>query len=127
MPYARDAMAGRPPTKDAPPFGRRLAAARERRGLSQQELADQLGMTRSMIAYYERRAANPTSEFIEKVSEALGIPVSELIGRAAAPPKRKRPGPPAKLERQLEEIRKLPKSKQKFLSELLDSVLKHRP
>ncbi len=116
-------MAGRPPSKDAPPFGQRLAAARERRGLSQQELADQLGMTRSMIAYYERRAKNPTLEFLESVAEVLKVSVAELVGRADAHASRKRPGPPSKLARQLEEVRKLPRAKQKFLTELLDSVL----
>ena len=109
--------------KEAPPFGKRLAAARERRGLSQQELADKLGMTRSMIAYYESRAKNPTLEFIEKAADLLKVSVSDLIGRADARAPRKRPGPPPKLERQLEEVRKLPRAKQKFLTELLDSVL----
>jgi transcriptional regulator with XRE-family HTH domain len=125
MPYADD-MAGRPSNKEAPPFGKRLAAARERRGLSQQELADKLDMTRSMIAYYESRAKNPTLEFIEKAAELLKVSVTDLVGHADARASRKRPGPPPKLERQLEEIRKLPRSKQKFLTELLDSVLKHR-
>jgi transcriptional regulator with XRE-family HTH domain len=110
--------------KEAPPFGQRLAAARERRSLSQQELADKLGMTRSMIAYYESRAKNPTLEFIEKAADLLKVSVSDLVGHADA--SRKRPGPPPKLERQLEEIRKLPRAKQRFLTELLDSMLKHR-
>lgn len=118
-------MAGRPPSKDAPPFGQRLAAARERRGLSQQDLADQLNMTRSMVAYYERRAKNPTLEFIERAADVLKVSVAELIGRADARASRKRPGPPPKLARQLEEVRKLPRAKQKFLAELLDSVLGH--
>ena len=117
-------MAGRPPTRPAPPFGQRLAAARARRGLSQQQLADRLGMSRDMIAYYECRAKNPTLEFLERAAEALRISVEELTGRAAARPTRKPPGPPSKLARQLDEVRKLPRAKQKFLSELLDSLLR---
>lgn len=110
--------------KEASPFGQRLAAARDRRGLSQQELADKLGMTRSMIAYYESRAKNTTLEFIERAADLLKVSASNLIGRADTRSPRKRPGPPpATLERQLEKIRKLPKSKQKFLTELLESVL----
>ena len=115
-------MAGRPPKTVAPPFGQRLAAARKRRGLSQEELADLLGTTRVMVGYYERRAKNPTLEFIERAADVLKVSVGELAGRAERPAKRQ-PGKTAKIERQFAEIRKLPRTQQKFLSKLLDGVL----
>ncbi len=119
--YAED-MAGRPPTKEAPPFGRRLAEARKRKGWSQSDLAERLDATRALMDYYERRASNPTLEFIQRAAVVLEVPVSELVDDE---PKanRKRPGPASKLEQQIEQVRKLPKSKQKFVSEFLANVL----
>jgi DNA-binding transcriptional regulator YiaG len=47
-PYNGD-MAGRPPTKPAPIFGTNLAALRKARGLSQPQLAEQLGVSLDML------------------------------------------------------------------------------
>lgn len=120
--YTADAMAGRPPEKNAPPFGQRLAAARKARGLTQQQFAELLDMTVKGIDYYERRARNPSSEFVQRAADALGVAVTELLGENAHGPRSKR-GPAPKLQRQLEEIQQLPKSTQKFVSQFLDTVL----
>lgn len=119
--YTAD-MAGRPPTKDAPDFGKRLAAARRAKGLSQEAMAKLLGTTRVNIGYYERKATNPTLEFIQRCADALDISLSDLIG-AAVPKTGHKPGPISKLQQQIEEIRRLPRSRQRFVSELLDTVL----
>jgi DNA-binding XRE family transcriptional regulator len=55
--YNADIMAGRPPTKEAPIFGQRLAALRRAKDLSQTQLAELLDTTRKMIDYYEREPA----------------------------------------------------------------------
>jgi transcriptional regulator with XRE-family HTH domain len=115
-------MAGRPPTKEAPLFGKRLAQARKAQGLSQEELAAKLGTSRVNLAYYERKAENPTLEFLNRCAEVLKIPVSELIGEEDAEERRK-PGPKSKLDKQLEAVRGLPRAKQKFVSEFLETVL----
>ena len=115
-------MAGRPPTKEAPLFGKRLAQARKAQGFSQEELAAKLGTSRANLAYYERKAENPTLEFLNRCSDVLKIPVADLIGEDQADEHRK-PGPKSKLEKQLEAVRKLPRAKQKFVSEFLETVL----
>lgn len=115
-------MAGRPPTKDAPDFGKRLASARRAKGLSQEALAQLLDTTRVNIGYYERKATNPTLEFIQRCAEALDVPLADLIGGIVSKNGHK-PGPPSKLQQQIEEIRRLPRAKQRFVSELLDTVL----
>jgi transcriptional regulator with XRE-family HTH domain len=120
--YTGDAMAGRPPEKEAPPFGQRLAAVRKARGMTQQQLAELLDMTVKGVDYYERRARNPSSEFVQRAADALGVAVTELLGENGNGPRRKR-GPSPKLQRQLEEIQRLPKGKQKFVSDFLDTVL----
>ncbi len=72
-------MAGRPPTKEAPSFGKQLAYYRKKKGLSQVQFGKLTGKSREMIDYYERRAKNPTMSFILKASEALGVPVNKLL------------------------------------------------
>ena len=121
--YDVGVMAGRPPTKEAPIFGQRLAAARKARGWSQTDFAKRLSVTRALIDYYERRAKNPTVDFIHRAAEVLGVSAADLIGDNGNG-SRKRPGPPSKMEQQIDELRRLPKAKQRFVSELLDTVLK---
>ena len=115
-------MAGRPATKDAPPFGQRLASVRKTRGWSQRQFAERLDTTREVIDYYERRAVNPSLAFIERAAEALEVTVAELLG-SEAKSVRNRPGPSPQLTRRIEQIRLLPRKEQEFVIRYLDTVL----
>jgi transcriptional regulator with XRE-family HTH domain len=120
--YNPNVMAGRPPTKDAPPFGQRLAAVRKKHGLSQKQLAERLETTREIIDYYERRAVNPSLSFIERAAGSLKVSVAELVGcepRLA----RSKPGPSPQLARRIEQIRELPRKEQEFVMRFLDTVI----
>jgi transcriptional regulator with XRE-family HTH domain len=117
-------MAGRPPTKEAPEFGKRLAFARKAKGLSQDSFAKMLDTTRGNIAYYERKAGNPTLDFIQRCSQVLNIPLSELTGSPEVIKDKRKTGPPSMLEQRLEAIRHLPRSKQKLLLQVLDTFLR---
>jgi transcriptional regulator with XRE-family HTH domain len=121
--YTAD-MAGRPPLKDAPEFGQRLAHFRKDRGYSQEALAQLLGTTRNNIAYYERKAKNPTLEFIQRCAVVLEVSVADLIGAEAAKAAAKPPGPPSYLQKQMDQVSLLPPAKRRFVSEFLDTVLK---
>jgi len=120
--YNPDVMTGRPPIKEAPPFGKRLSALRKARNLTQQQLADMLGMTVKGIDYYERRAKNPSMDFVQRTAEVLNVAIMDLVDTEKRSGNRRGPSP--KLQQQLEAIHRLPKSKQRFVSELLDTVLK---
>ena len=122
QPYNADLMAGRPPTKEAPIFGQRLAALRRAKGLSQTQLAELLDTTRKMIDYYERRAGNPSLDFIQRAAEALDVSVAELLG---SQPKaaRGKPGPTPQLQLRFEQIRRLPRKEQEFVIRFIDTVL----
>lgn len=120
-PYNAGIMAGRPPIKEAPPFGKRLAQARRIKGLSQTELANLLGVSAKAVDYYERRAQNPSLAFVRQAAEALNVPFEDLAGTSTLAARK--PGPSKKLLRQLEQIQHLPKNKQRFVSELLETVL----
>jgi len=115
-------MAGRPPTKQAPRFGERLAAIRKQQGLSQQALAQLLDTTRDNIAYYERKAENPSLDFIQRCAQVLHVSTEELITEN---PKTRsaKPGPPARWEQLSRRLAGLPRNKQQVVIEMLEGLL----
>ena len=115
-------MAGRPPSTEAPAFGKRVAALRKERGLTQMELADQLGVSPQMVDYYERRAVNPSLDLLHKLATAFGLTVGELLGETTVKAK-KRPGPASALEEKFEQLRRLPKREQETVLKMLDGLL----
>jgi hypothetical protein len=56
------------------------------------------------------------------LANALGISIEELIAEETQTTKGKR-GPSSKLQQQLEQISQLPKTKQRFVMDMLDTVL----
>ena len=120
--YNLGVMAGRPPIKEAPIFGQRLAAVRKSRGWSQTKLAEKLGTNQKVIDYYERRAVNPSLAFIQKAAKVLEISTVDLVGDKSNNPKSK-PGPPPALALRFERIRQLPRKEQDFVIRFLDTVL----
>jgi transcriptional regulator with XRE-family HTH domain len=122
QPYNSEVMAGRPAEKEAPFFGQRLSAVRRSRGLTQKQLADKLEVKRELIDYYERRSPNPALDFIERAAAALEVSVAELLGSEPNAAKSK-PGPASQLQRKFEQVKLLPREKQKFVLQFLDTVL----
>lgn len=59
--------------------GGRLRLLRRYRGLSQTELATQLGLTFQQVQKYERGANRISASKLWKAAEVLGVPVAELF------------------------------------------------
>jgi len=114
-------MAGRPPTKPAPSFGTRLAALRKERGWTQPQLADKLDISLAALTHYERKAENPSGEFLAKVAKLFNVSVDDLLGLSLKPARK--PGPPSQIEERISAVRNLPRDKQKVVLQLLDSFL----
>lgn len=113
---------GRPPTKPQPAFGQHLTALRKLRGLTQPRFAQLMGLSREMVTYYERRAQNPSAEFLQKAAEVLEVSVNELLGVNGK--HSRKPGPRSELEARIEALRKLPRQRQKLVLDLIDTVLR---
>lgn len=60
-------------------FGNRLKALRKEKGLSQEELALKSGLNRPYISGIEKGKRNVSLEVMEKLAEALGVGIGELI------------------------------------------------
>jgi transcriptional regulator with XRE-family HTH domain len=84
-------------------------------------LAEKLGITLAALTHYERKAENPTAEFVAKVAKLFNVSVDSLLGHDVKP--ERKPGPPSQIEQRLTAVRKLPREKQKVVLQLLDSFL----
>ena len=57
---------------------------------------------------------------LPKIAKLLGVSIEELIGEDPKPGKR---GPAPKLQQQLERSTRLPKTQQRFVMQVIDSVI----
>lgn len=103
-------------------LGSRIAELRKEQGCSQAELGKRVGLSQQMIADYESGQKHhiPLCRVID-LAEALGVDLNDLLINGNGQRKR---GPSSKMERQIDQVRRLPKAKQRFVSELLENVLK---
>jgi transcriptional regulator with XRE-family HTH domain len=103
-------------------LGARIAELRKERGLTQVQLAQTLDLTQQMVASYEVGRRRVPVSLLPGIADALGVSIEELIGRQPARAAAKR-GPAPKLQQQIERIAQLPKAKQRFVIEMLETVL----
>ncbi len=103
-------------------LGRRIAHFRKTEGLTQQQLAEQLGIAQQTMAHYEGGHLRITVIMLTSLAKTLGITLEELMEEQTAARKGKR-GPVSVLQRQVEQIQQLPRAKQRFVIEMLDTVI----
>ena len=72
------------PAAEPPRVGATLAALRQSRALSLDELSRMAGVSKSMLSQIERSQANPTVAVVWRLATALGVPLAELLGGAPA-------------------------------------------
>jgi transcriptional regulator with XRE-family HTH domain len=58
---------------------RNLRRLRQKRGLSQEELADRAGLNRNYVGMIEREENAPTVDALEQPAKALDINAAELL------------------------------------------------
>ena len=61
-------------------FSKNLKMLRETKKISQQEIADKIGVDRSTIGYWENGKADPTMINVMKLAETLNVDMITLIG-----------------------------------------------
>jgi transcriptional regulator with XRE-family HTH domain len=100
--------------------------ARKTQAITQVQLAEMLGVAQQTMAHYEGGTVRIPVETLAQLAQHLQTSVETLIGTQTAKAKGKR-GPASKLEQQLEQVHRLPKAQQKFVSQMLDTVLQQAP
>lgn len=102
-------------------LGERVAQLRKANNITQVQLAEALGVSQQTIQAYEvGRRRFPVSA-LPVLAQTLGVSLDELLGheRHGA----KKPGPTPKLQQHMERISRLPKAQQRFVMQMLETVL----
>lgn len=61
-------------------FGNTLKKLRLQEGLTQQQLADRLGITKSVVSYYELQERYPSPEVLTKLASVFHVSTDYLLG-----------------------------------------------
>lgn len=101
-------------------LGARVAKLRKAQHITQVQMAELLGISQQHVASYECGRRKIPVIVLPILSKVLEVSVEELLG--ITKPKVKR-GPVSTLRRQVEKIERLPRTKQKFVMEMLDTVI----
>ncbi|MBN2684302.1 MAG: helix-turn-helix transcriptional regulator [Pontiellaceae bacterium] len=108
--------------KFAKELGRRIAEHRKQQDLSQARLAELVDCSQQMIGDYETGRRRIPACNLASIAEVLSVPVAQLLEGTEQP--RIKPGPTSKLQKQIDQLQRLPKTQQKFVSQFLDTFLK---
>ncbi len=103
-------------------LGARVASLRKSQAITQVQLAETLGVSQQTMNAYEMGHRRVPVSALPRLARALGVSVEELLGEPISAAAKKR-GPAPKLQQQLERISKLPKPKQRFVMQMLDTIL----
>jgi len=66
-------------------FSKRIAALRKQRKMTQEELADALGISRAALSHYEQGRREPDFETVQKIASFFGVSTDYLLGRTDDP------------------------------------------
>lgn len=106
-------------------LGARVAQLRKQNGMTQAELARALGVSQQSVFAYELGERRITVALLKPLSEALVIPVQDLID-VAKPARVARRRLPSRIVDRVKRIQELSRSDQRFLFRLVDSLLERR-
>ncbi len=102
-------------------LGGRIAQLRKEQGITQVQLAETLGVSQQTITAYEVGRRRIQVSALPVIAQALGVAVEALLSddsKAAA-----KRGPVPKLQQQMDRITQLPRARQQFVMQVIESVL----
>jgi len=114
-------LTGRPSKRKRTALGTRLSALREQAGLSQQAVADALGVRQQVVAYLERQAVTLRPEHATAMAKLFKVSVSELLGEE--PAKIRGTGPVGKARQIFEEVSTLPRHHQEQIVRVVSALV----
>lgn len=108
-------------TPELTSFGARLTELRKAAGYTQLELANEVGVSRRMIAYYEGQSEHPPTTILPRIASALRISADELLGSTPIK-KQAKPGN-SRLARRLQQVEQLAPGEKRQVLQLLDAFI----
>lgn len=104
-------------------LGERITTYRKEQGYTQLTFGKALKMSQQQIAAFENGTRKVPASLLPTLTKMFGVTLEALLGQKEQTGKR---GPTPKILRQVEQLSYLPKSKQKFVMEMLDTVIKQQ-
>ncbi len=104
-------------------LGDQVAILRKEQHITQVQMAQVLGISQQLVAAYEAGVRKIPASLLPILSKMFAVPVEQLLGMSNKPAKR---GSVLILQQQLEQVNNLPRSKQKFVIEMLDAVIQQQ-
>lgn len=103
-------------------MGERIATLRRANNVTQVQLAEALGVSQQTLQSYEVGRRRIPVSALPVVASTLAVSLDELFGAEAKAARGKR-GPASKLAQQIEVVSQLPKAKQQFVSQMIETVI----
>ena len=114
---------GRKLTRPRPKLGAHLMALRVNAGLSQEDLAQRVGVPQQTIAFWEQSDKPPRSDVVPKLAEALGVSIQILFSENGVVAIKKKGGPDGKLRKIFEDASRLPRRQQEKIAEFVTAFI----
>lgn len=103
-------------------IGARIKRIRLKRGFSQADLAQRVGLSREAIAAYESGRVHLLDDMVARIAVELSVSADELLG--ITPPPKTEPTSGLRLTRRLRELEQLPEPKRKAILKTLDDLIR---
>ena len=113
-------------------FSERFKMLRASRKLSQQELADNLGTSKSSVNMYERGEREPGLEMLETIADYFNVDMDYLMGKSSIANRalEKESAPltarGAQIDELIEKLVRLSPDNQQIVIDLIETMLKHQ-
>lgn len=104
-------------------LGQRVSELRKELGWTQKQLAETLDISQQLIAAYESGSRKIPASMLPVLAKLFAVKLEQLMGIEKTPSKR---GPASTLQLQMEMIANMPKGKQKFITDMLDALIKQQ-
>ena len=104
-------------------IGKRIASLRKRKGLTQAELAEKIGITRKLVSDYETDRTHLNDEMVIRFSIALSVSSDMLLGLKNSEITKER-HISLRIMRRMKEISGLPEKKKKAILRTLDDLIR---
>jgi transcriptional regulator with XRE-family HTH domain len=99
-----------------------MAGLRKARDITQVQLAEALGIAQQTLQAYEAGSRRIPVSALPTVARSLSVSLEELFGEGQQA-SRSRRGPVPRWQQHIEAISQLPRAKQQFVSQMLETVL----
>lgn len=104
-------------------IGERIRELRKRQGMSQAELAAELGLNQTAVSDYETGEARIHAAMLVALARVLRTSADALLGLSTARSARKGPAPDRRFLRRLERLHQLSRRDQQLLLGTIDAFL----